>query len=169
VQPLDKERAPIELALLLTPEISGRAYAPSDVADAAPALKKAEGETGVLMDAAPKAKMKMGALQEEKRGAGLPHREMAALKDETKPSLSYVDETLSKLRNVIELAGGKVVSTQRGAERGQPRSIRAEIPAQHYNAFCEALTKLGRVQSTPPAVPETDQEVVQVHIRLISR
>ena len=168
VQPLDKERAPIELALLLTPEVSGRAYAPSEAMDAAPAPRKAEGETRVLMDAAPKAKMKMGALQEEKRGAGLQLREMAHLKDETKPALSYVDQTLSKVRNVIELAGGKVVSTQRGAESGHPRSIRAEIPAQHYNAFCEALRKLGQFQSTPPALPETDQEVVQVHIRLVS-
>jgi len=168
VQPLERESAPIELALLLTPEVSGRAYAPSEAMDAAQAPRKAEGETRVSMHAAPKAKMKMGAVQEEKRGAGLPPKEMAHLKDETKPWLSYVDQTLSKVKNVIELAGGKVVSTQRAKESGQPQSIHAEIPAEHYNSFCEALRNLGNLQSTPPALPETDQQVVQVHIRLVS-
>ncbi len=168
VQPLERESAPIELALLLTPGVSGRAYAPSEAMDAAPTPRKAEGETRVLMHAAPKAKMKMGAVQEERRAEGLPPKEMAFLKDETKPSPSYVDQTLSKVKNVIEFAGGKVRSTERAKDSGQPQFIRAEIPAEHYNAFCEALRKLGKLQSTPPALPETDQEVVQVHIQLVS-
>lgn len=168
LQPLERQSTPIELALLLTPELSGRAYAPSEAMDVAPVLKKAEGETRVLMHACPKAKIKMGAVQEEKRAAGLPSKEMATLKDETKPSPSYVDQTLSKLKTVIDLAGGKLVSTERAKESGQPQSIHAAIPAEHYNSFCEELRKLGNLQSTPPALPETDQEVVQVHIRLIS-
>ncbi|MGD8757845.1 MAG: zf-HC2 domain-containing protein [Deltaproteobacteria bacterium] len=169
VKPLERESAPIELALLLTPEVSDRAYTLSGAADVAPAPRKAEGETRVLMDAAPKAKMKMGALQEENHVPRLRPKEMAALEDETKPPLSYVDQTLSKVKNVVELAGGKVVSTQGAKDSGQPLSIRAEIPAEHYNSFCEALRKLGNLSSAHPSLPETDQEVLQVHVRLVSK
>jgi len=168
VQPLERESAPIELALVLTPEVSSRAYAPSEAMEVAQAQRKGEGETRVFMDAPPKAKMKMGAVHQEKGASGLPPTEIAALKDETKPSPSYVDQTLSKVKNVIELAGGKVVSTEHSKESGQPPSLHAEIPAEHYSAFCEELRKLGNLQSTPPALPATDQEIRQVHIRLIS-
>jgi len=148
--------------------VSGRAYAPSAAMEVARAPRKGEGETRVFMDAAPKARMKTGAVLEEKRAAGLAPRDIAALKDDTAPSPSYMDETLSKVKNVVELAGGKVVSAERAKESGQPPSIHAEISAERYNAFCEELKKLGNFQSTPPALPETDQEVVRVHIRLIS-
>ncbi len=75
---------------------------------------------------------------------------------------------LSKVSEVIRRAGGKVISIEDEAEADQAKSVRAEIPADRYNAFVENLREIAPFHSPPPTVSETGRESVQIRIRFIS-
>jgi len=157
-EPLDTEREIIELALLVKTEAFSRAYAPSKAKGLAPTHGKRAGtideeridvssyaKTRIGGQAVPTAETKTGELMQEERG----------------------DETLSKVKNLVERVDGKVVSIEYENQTEQPQSIHAEIPTEHYNSFCDGLRDIALLQTTPPTISEKDQKVIQIRIRLI--
>ena len=141
-QPI-KERKIIELALLLKTKAPNITYAPD-------------------------AKMKTGVLKEEKQAMALPERKMTALKDEIGLSSSYLDDILSRVKNLIDRVNGKVISIEYDKHSEQPQSITGDIPAKNYNSFWRKLKELAPLQAPPPAISEKDQKVIQIRIRFIS-
>ena len=157
-EPSERERQVIELALLVKTEAFSRTYAPSEAKEFAPTPGKRAGtideeridvssyaKTRIGRQEVPTAEIKTRELMQEGRG----------------------DETLSKVKNLVECLDGKVVSIEYEEQTGQPQSIHAEIPAKDYNSFCDGLRDIALLQTTPPTISGEDQEVIQIRIRLI--
>jgi len=181
VPPSEKERGAIQLALLVKPEPTGTAHAPSPVGEPTPVpeerAKRTQGKAIRIASSerarpaegtAPIAEKKADELKEEDRPKGFPMREGPVSKDEALLSIPFLEETLANVRDLVVLEGGKVVSLEYEKQTGRPESINIEIPAKHYHSFCEELKRLAVLQVPPPTMSERDQEVVHIRIRFIS-
>ena len=78
------------------------------------------------------------------------------------------DETLTKVKNAIEAAGGRVANVEVNKDAGIPRYIDAEILAANYAKFVEKLAGIGAlrepaIKKTPPA-----KGIIRVRIKLLS-
>ncbi len=134
------ERETIELALVMKKEIRPESLAPGAAMEAAPAPKKKMSRSLALPQAAPPAK---------------PERD------------EEVDESLPRLKRLIELVGGEVVSLEYNEETNTLESIRAEIPAKQIDTFYNKLKALGDLQVPPEAVAGKEHEVLPVLIHLL--
>jgi hypothetical protein len=134
------EREPIELALVMQKEVRPESLAPGAAMEAAPAPKKKMRRSLAVPQVAPSAK---------------PDRDEAQ------------DDSLSKLKRLIELVGGEVVSVEYGAQTNQPTSIEAQIPAQQIHTFYSKLKELGDLRTPPEAVTEKGDAVLPVSILLL--
>ncbi|MDD4879375.1 MAG: hypothetical protein PHR22_02830 [Candidatus Omnitrophica bacterium] len=144
--PPPAENKPIEIALLVRTEELAKAR---------------DAQKSVTMDSYVSRKFKDVSLREEK--AVRPEAEMAISR---KP---YLTEALSKVRNQVELAQGKVTKTEVNKDTGMPQYVDAEIPAAGYAKFVENLSGIGVLQE--PLLKEAPQgrDIVQVRIKLISK
>jgi hypothetical protein len=120
-----EEDKPIEIALLIK--------ADEAVMDEGP-------EEAIMGMAAAPSSMKAGKGREVERSVRAPSSEP-----------SYVNENLAKIKNLIKLSDGKVISVDYDKESGLPQYITAEIPAKNYAAFLEKLAKLGDIQKPLPS------------------
>lgn len=134
------EREAIELALVMKKEIRPESLAPGAAMEAAPAPKKKMSRSLALPQAAPPAK---------------PERD------------EEVDESLPRLKRLIELVGGEVISVEYNEETNMLESIRAEIPAKQIDTFYNKLKAMGELQVPPEAVAGKAHEVLPVLIRLL--
>jgi len=157
-EPSETKREIIELILLVKTEAFSTAYPPSAAKELAPTSRKRgtrideEGidvssyaRTGIGKQAVPLAETKTLEPKQEEGG----------------------DETLSKVKNLVERIDGKVVSIEYEKQTEQPQSIHAEIPTRHYNSFCDGLRDIALLQTTPPTISEKDQKLIHIRIRLI--
>ena len=146
LKPAVKDQAPppkgeaIELALVMKKEIPPESLAPGAAMEAAPAPKKKMRRSLTLPQAATSAK---------------PDR------DEEK------DDSLSRLKRLIELVGGEVVSVEYDEQTNTPVSIGAQIPAHQIHTFYNKLKELGDLRTPPEAVTGKGHEVLSVSIRLL--
>lgn len=175
-----RERKPIELVLLLETESPQSTHAPGRAKVAPPIPEKAaraigEGKTDMTSrstreitgQAVPDAEMKAGEVGEEKRVMELPMRETSTFKEKKGAPFSQFDEALFKVKNLIGLVDGKVVSIEYEEQTGQPRSIRAEIPSKSYDSFSEELGRLALLQAPVPTISDRDEDTIQLRIRFI--
>lgn len=157
-EPLETESKIIELVLLAKTESLSIAYAPSAAKGVAQTSRKRAGtideermdvssyaETGIGRQAVPTAETKSREVEQEKRA----------------------DDTLLKVKGLIERVDGKVMSIEYEKQTEQPQSIRLEIPTKHYNSFCDGLRDIALLQTTPPTISVKNQKVIQIQIRLI--
>jgi hypothetical protein len=135
------ERESIELALVMKKEIPPESLAPGAAMEAAPAPKK---------------KMRRSLALPQTVPSGKPDR------DEEQ------DDSLSRLRKLIELVGGEVVSVEYNEQTNTPASIGAWIPADQVYTFYNKLKELGDLRTPPEAVTGKGHEVLSVSIRLLS-
>lgn len=148
----------IELVLLAKTESFSSAYAPSAAKGLAQTSRKRTGtideermdvssyaETGISRQAVSTAETKSREVKQEKRA----------------------DDTLLKVRGLIERVDGKIISIEYEKQTEQPQSIHLEIPTKHYNSFCDGLRDIALLQTTPSPISEKDQKVIQILIRLI--
>jgi len=134
------ERQAIELALVMKKEIPPEPLAPEEAMEAAPAPKK---------------KMRR-SLASPQAGPSV------------KPEWSEeLDESLAKLKKLIEVVGGEVVSVEYNEETHTLESIWAEIPIKQMDTFYIKLKTLGDLQAPPKAVAGEQHEVLPVCIRLL--
>lgn len=139
-EPPPIEEETIELALVLRKETQPEAQAPGAAMEAAPAPEKKMRRSLAMGDAALPAR---------------PGRDEEA------------DDSLTKVKRLIGLVGGEVVSVEYNKETDTPESIRAEIPAAQLHTLYNRLKELGDLQPLPKAGFEKEQGRLPVRIRLL--
>ena len=75
---------------------------------------------------------------------------------------------LNKVKNLIGLVDGRVLSEEYERQTEQLQSIHAEFTAKQYEIFCEKLTRFAALQKPPPALSDKDRETIRVRIRFKS-
>ena len=135
----------IELALVLKTGVIGDAYKPGIAMQAAPLLESDESTT-----AKKRADIDSFGRKIDARQKGQPAN------------------LLSRMKHIIDLVKGKVLTVEYDRQAEQLKSIFAEIPAKNYESFCTQLTGLATFQNPPPDLSDKDPEMIQVCIRFIS-
>jgi hypothetical protein len=77
-------------------------------------------------------------------------------------------DLLSRMKHIIGLVQGEVLTVDYDRQAEQLKSIHAKIPAKNYKLFCRKLARLATFQSPPPDLTDKDPETIKVHIRFIS-
>ncbi len=77
-------------------------------------------------------------------------------------------DLLSRMKHIIGLVQGKILTVDYDSQAKQLKSIHAKIPAKSYKLFCRKLARLATFQSPPPDLADKDLEMIKVHIRFIS-
>lgn len=75
---------------------------------------------------------------------------------------------LYKVKNLIGLVNGRVLSEEYERQTEQLQSIHAEFTVKQYEIFCEKLTRFATLQKPPPALSDKDRETIRVRIRFKS-
>jgi len=163
-----KKREIIELTLLLEKEGPGKAYAPSESIEAAPARQRDAERSRMARLTAPKAEMKTDTLRRKKQVTGFSEEERPVLEEEPRASFSSLHDTFIKVKELIMLAEGRTLSVEYEPHTERPQSIRAEIPAKNYKSFCDKLNRLAILHTSPPAISENGQGSIQIRICFIS-
>ena len=163
-----KKREIIELTLLLEKEGPGKAYAPSESIEAAPARKRDAERPRTARLAAPKAETKTDTLRRKKQVTGFAEEEWPVREGGTCASFSSLHDTFIKVKELIMLAEGRTLSVEYEPNTERPKSIRAEIPARNYKSFCDKLNRLAILHTSPPTISENGQGTIQIRIRFIS-
>ncbi len=166
-QPVEK-RELIELKLLLEKDGPGKAYAPSEAMEAAPAQERDAEKPRTARLAAPKAEMKKDTLRRERLVTGFAKEKSPVLEEEPRPSLSSLHDTFIKVKELIMLAEGRTLSVEYEPHTERPQSIRAEIPAKNYKSFCDKLNRLAILHTSPPTISENGQGTIRIRIRFMS-
>ncbi len=143
-QPIGKGQR-IELALVLKTGVIGDFYEPGIAMQATPLLesdeKATESERADIDSFG-------GKLEAGKRGPAT--------------------DLLSRMKHIIGLVQGKVLTVDYDSQAEQLKSIHAKIPTKSYKLFCKKLARLATFQSPPPDLTDKDLETIQVRIRFIS-
>jgi len=167
-QPAEKKEI-IELTLLLEKPGPGKAYAPSESTEAAPARQRDAERPRMARPTAPKAEMKTDTLRRKKQVTGFAEEERSVIEGgEPQTSFSSLNEPVVKVKELIRLAEGRTLSVEYEPNTERPKSIRAEIPARNYKTFCDKLNRLAILHTLPPTISEKDQGTIQIRIRFIS-
>jgi len=136
----------VELALVIKTGVIGGADKPGIAMQAAPLLES--DESTIEKESA------HTVFFERKIGAG--EKDRAA-------------DLLPRMKYIIDLVQGKVLTVEYDRQAERLKSIFAEIPAKNYQSFCRELTGLATFQNPPPGLSDKDLEMIQVHIKLISQ
>lgn len=163
-----KKREIIELTLLLEKEGPGKAYAPSESVEAAPARQRDAERSRMARPTAPKAEMKTDTLRRKKQVTGFAEEERPVLEEEPRASFSSLHDTFIKVKELIMLAEGRTLSVEYEPHTERPKSIRVEIPAKNYKSFCDKLSRLAILHTFPPTISRNGQGTIQIRIRFIS-
>jgi hypothetical protein len=163
-----KKREIIELTLLLEKEGPGKAYAPSEPIEAAPARQRDAERSRMARPTAPKAEMKTDTLRRKKQVAGFAEEERPVLEEEPQASFSSLHDIFIKVKELIMLAEGRTLSVEYEPNTERPQSIRAEIPARNYKSFCDKLNRLAILHTYPPTLSENGQGTIEIRIRFKS-
>lgn len=137
----EERREVIELTLVMKKEIRPESSAPGAAMEAAPTPQKKMRRSLALQETAPPAR------------------------PETDEEL---DDSLSRLKKLIELLGGEVVSVEYDEQTKRLASIGAKIPAHQIHTFYNKLKELGDLRTPPEAVTGKGNEVLSVSIRLLA-
>jgi hypothetical protein len=163
-----KRREIIELALFGKKEGTGKAYAPGEDMEAAPARQRDAERSRMARLTAPKAEMKTDTLRRKKQVTGFAEEERPVLEEEPRASFSGLHDTFIKVKELIMLAEGRTLSVEYEPNTERPKSIRAEIPAENYKSFCDKLNRLAILHTSSPTISENGQGTIQIRIRFIS-
>jgi hypothetical protein len=136
---------PIELALVLKTGVIGGAYKPGIAMQTAPLLESDE------------------STAEKKRGDIDSFGRKIEARQKGQPA-----NLLSRMKHIIDLAQGKVLTVKYDRQTEQLKSIYAKIPAKNYESFCRELARMATFQNPPPDLADKDLKTIQVHIRFIS-
>ena len=136
------EKEPIELVLLLKTEFIDSAY--------------------VAMDA--DSSRERDVIADEKESTFKSSFERKVTAGQIAPAANL----LNKVKNLIGLVDGRVLSEEYERQTEQLQSIHAEFTAKQYEIFCEKLTRFAALEKPPPALSDKDRETIRVRIRFKS-
>ena len=147
-QPLRQGKG-IELALVVETGIKDIAYPPAMAREAAtPVEKDAIAYTEKRSDA---------ALSGEKILPG--ERDGVTVREG--------DDLLSKVKHLITVVEGNLLTVERDRQTDQIQSITAEIPAKRYGSFRKELALLAMLRPPLPDLPDKAPRTVRIQIRFI--
>ena len=133
----------------------------------APAAESKPVEIALLVNAA------KGNVFEERGLEEKAYEEKALEKEKSAPRTEtalvrrpYLTEALSKVKNQVELAQGKVTNVEMNKDTGMPQYIDAEIPAAGYPAFIGKLAGIGVLQEPILKDAPAGLETIRVRIKL---
>ena len=150
VAPPSREEKPIELALLIRPE--------------EPAITRRQKQT---ISAKRPAELEERKIEEVERTRKALIDEEAIDKDKMVLLSPYLNEALSKVKNLIELVEGKVISVEYEKETNLPQYITTQIPAVNYGTFLEKLGQIAGLQKPPPSEAARGKKSLRLRIKLI--
>ncbi|MFV1950883.1 MAG: zf-HC2 domain-containing protein [Nitrospinota bacterium] len=145
-----KEEKPMELDLLIKIEGPARTYT----------LK----ESG---HAERTAKMKERGKAEVQRSTGMSVNKMPVYKDTKGLKSSYLNEVLSRVKNLIVLADGEVISVEYEKGTKLPQYITTRIPVVNYNTFLRKLGRVGTYQEPLPSETTEGEGSISLRIKFI--
>ena len=79
-----------------------------------------------------------------------------------------IDHLLPQLREVIERAGGELISVEYEEGTHIPESVHVEIPARQIGIFQKDLQALGELHGLPISPTGEDKEILPIQIRLLT-
>lgn len=135
---------PIELALIIKPEVAGGVYEP-DMAMKAAQIQRND-------------KIVVGSERTQSDSY-----EKNALARRKVPA---VDLT-SRLKNIIQQYQGQIRHKEFDPQTEQLKSLDVEIFSKNYSSFCKELARLAMFQNPPPPLSDTHPAKIQVLIRII--
>jgi hypothetical protein len=139
------EEKPIELVLVLKKEFIDRAY-----------------EAGGDMEADSFFEREQIADEKERTLKSSAERSVTA------GHIAPAANLLHRVKNLVQLVDGRVLSEEYESQTNQLQSIHAEIPAKQYEIFRSKLTRFATLQTSPPVLSDKDRETIQVRIRFKS-
>jgi len=77
------------------------------------------------------------------------------------------EEILFKIRGLIELSEGKVLSIEYEKETNRPQFVNVEIPSKNYSALLERLAQLGQLQEPLPTLELEGEQIIQIQLKLL--
>lgn len=86
-------------------------------------------------------------------------------KEPTQPSDSEL--VFHRIRSLIALAEGRVVSREQDAAKGPSTVIVAEIPSKNYTMFVNGLASMGTLASPAPPLPQGKGNMIPIRIRIL--
>jgi hypothetical protein len=103
------------------------------------------------------------------RGSAAKEKALAPQSEMIPARRPYLTEALSKVKNQVELAQGKVTNVEMNKDTGTPQYVDAEIPAADYPKFVEKLASVGVLQE--PILKETPrgQGIIRVRVKLLTK
>jgi hypothetical protein len=166
-QPAEK-REIIELTLLVEKEGPGKASAPSEPLKEAPARQRDEERPRMARSTAPKAEMTPDTLKRKKQVTGFAEEERPVIEGEAQTSFSSSNGLFIKVKELIRLNEGRILSIEYEPHTERPKYIHAEIPAKNYKSFCDKLNRLAILYAFPPTLSENTQRTIQIRIHFKS-
>jgi len=140
-----KKSEPIELALVLKTGVIGGTY-----------------KTGIAMQTAPLLESDESTVEKERAHTDSFERKIDA------GEKGRTADLLSRMKHIIEVVKGKVLTVEYDRQAEQLKSIDAEIPAKSYESFCTELTNLATFQTPPPDLADKNLQTIRVRIRFLS-
>jgi hypothetical protein len=77
------------------------------------------------------------------------------------------DRAVSQIRSLIEMAEGRVISTEDDSGGGLPTILVAEIPSKNYAMFLDGLASMGKFVSPAPTRHAENEQALPVRIRIL--
>ena len=152
---------PIELVLVIPTELPRQRAAAPSVDSVPPDSRPAQSTTKKGLRAFGRARPK--AAEEESETPAVLGGEGLSDKDQALPS----SRRLKRIRALVTLNHGRVLSVGYEENTQVPRSILVDMPAHRFSLFSEGLRELGYLK-TPPRIPAQEiRERIQVSIRFL--
>lgn len=169
----ERRPAPIELALVIRtdrvrPDASALS-APSEPLESRPVETKMKKGVTVAGRARPKALEETpNAVDEGRETPAASGRAASSYKDQPLPSPEYPAALFPRVRELITIHQGKILSVEYEEGTQNPRSIVVDMPAERIGSFSDGLKALGDLQ-TPQPIPSEDAGggMIRVHIRFL--
>jgi len=131
----------VELALVIKPVVTSRAYAP-DMAMQKMPLSKGDKKT----------------IEKE-----MTDKDAFGRTFETKQQY-LADDLFLRMNHIIEPLKGKILTRVYNKQKDQLTSIYVQIPAENYASFCSELNRLGTFKTPPPTLSDKSLETIKLLI-----
>jgi hypothetical protein len=86
----------------------------------------------------------------------------------TAGQISPAANLLHRVKNLVQLVDGRVLSEEYESQTKQLKSIHVELPSKQYKIFCEKLTRFATLQTPTPVLSDKYGETIQVRLRFKS-
>lgn len=168
-----RRSVPIELALVIQthrprPGASAQS-APSKVLDSLPT--ETEMKKGMMAAKQPPSKAAAevpDAVDEERETQEAPiDGSDRSYKDRSLPSSDYPATLFPRVKELVTINHGRVLTVEYEGSTQNPRSILVDMPADRIGSFSDGLKALGHFKTPPPTPSDDTGDMIRVRIRFL--